>query len=622
MSAHKVLIVLTIVASSVAVGSSRPALAQADPSCPDINYLGNYPQDEELNWSENIQGVAHDAGHWFFTNTDYLMKLPVDQNLSDGDGVHDDNPDWAHPTDDLRRVPIPGPLASQGYNHYGDIDQIGGFVLVPIERQDDPKKVVIAAFRTSDLALVSWVEVTGIQGDHGGWLAVNPATRLVYSSGGQISKDDPITRYALDLGALHALDADGSGPTDDLSSALTPLGQFYLHEADGSDLIRAFKSMQGGAFTPWGDLFIVNGYFEGDPDDERWGVHLFDAGGAMITESTNGSGNFNFEFHVDDEEEPEGIDWWNRDGQDPASPSITGQLHVVMVDNTNFFSFETSPDDLYFKHYTVDYFCHAGADSDGDGLTDDREVYEIGTEPLVADTDGDGLNDGQEVGLGTNPFSPDSDGDGLSDGDEVNVHLSDPLLPDSDGDGLMDGEEVNLYGTSPVLSDTDGDGLSDPDEIFTYGTDPTVADTDGDGLSDGQEVALGTDPKDADDDDDGLNDGLEVAYGTDPLSPDTDGDGLLDGGDVEFVQRAVSQLPAADFNPPGQGTRKAILDRLEDIESLLLAGRVERAIEKLTALRQTVDGCGTSPDRNDRILVCQDQVTIRGLVDLLIANVS
>ena len=57
-------------------------------------------------------------------------------------------------------------------------------------------------------------------------------------------------------------------------------------------------------------------------------------------------------------------------------------------------------------------------DSDGDGLSDDREE-ELGTDPNDPDSDDDGLNDGDEVGLGTDPLNPDSDGDGILDGDEV-----------------------------------------------------------------------------------------------------------------------------------------------------------------------------------------------------------
>ena len=72
-------------------------------------------------------------------------------------------------------------------------------------------------------------------------------------------------------------------------------------------------------------------------------------------------------------------------------------------------------------------------DSDGDGLTDERE-QELGTDPRVADTDGDGLSDGEEVNeYGTDPMDPDTDGDGLDDGDEVRGQTDGGVaLPDSD----------------------------------------------------------------------------------------------------------------------------------------------------------------------------------------------
>jgi hypothetical protein len=622
-----ILVASAMLAPVVATGSGQ---ARADTLCPAINFLGDYPQDEELNWSENIQGVAHDRAHWFFTNSGHLMKIPVGHDLSDGVGVDETNPDWAHPTADLRRVGIPDSLADLGYNHYGDIDQIEGFVLAPLEKDGGS---AFAAFRASDLRLVSWMETTGIQGEKNGWLAISPVTsdparRLIYSSGENVSAEEPMTRYTLNLGVLKSLEGDETDGMNDLDQAIAFKDHFYLHEADGGDLEREFRVMQGATFTPWGDMFTINGYLdEPFPLDFRGGIHLFDAEGTLVTESENGSGDFNFEYHVDDDEEPEGIDWWNRAGQSPSSPHIGGQLHAVMIDNTNFditdpFDPESDPDDLYFKHYTVDYFCRAGLDSDGDGLTDDAEVYQLNTDPLVADTDGDGLSDGDEVNtFGSDPLDPDTDGDGITDGDEIDVYGSDPTKADTDGDGLTDGDEINTHGTSPILSDTDGDGLSDPDELFTYGTDPTKADTEGDGVTDGDEVTLGTDPNDPDGDDDGLDDGLEMAYGTDPGSADTDGDGLLDGQDVDFVQNAVGALPISEFRPPGQGTRKAILKTLDDVERRLLAGDENGAIKLLRQLRVHLDGCGTAPDGNDWIVDCPDQTQVRALVDLLIANI-
>lgn len=66
-------------------------------------------------------------------------------------------------------------------------------------------------------------------------------------------------------------------------------------------------------------------------------------------------------------------------------------------------------------------------DSDRDGLTDDEEAYDVGTNPRAFDTDSDGLGDGEEwLDYGTDPLDWDTDRDGYSDGDEV-YHGDDPL---------------------------------------------------------------------------------------------------------------------------------------------------------------------------------------------------
>ena len=74
----------------------------------------------------------------------------------------------------------------------------------------------------------------------------------------------------------------------------------------------------------------------------------------------------------------------------------------------------------------------APADSDGDGLDDQREA-ELGTDPLVADSDGDGLSDGAEVDTHkTNPLSLDTDDDKFGDALEI-AEGHDPLDPNSPG---------------------------------------------------------------------------------------------------------------------------------------------------------------------------------------------
>ena len=208
------------------------------------------------------------------------------------------------------------------------------------------------------------------------------------------------------------------------------------------------------------------------------------------------------------------------------------------------------------------------ADTDGDGIADNIEVWTHGSDPRFDDTDGDGLSDPEEITLGTSIRNPDCDGDGLLDGWEIANGFNPLSQPnegeadgDADGDGLTNLQEQAL-GSNPRNPDTDGDELPDKQET-THGTDIHNPDTDNDGLTDKQELDLGYDPLDPDMDRDGMPDGWEAAHGldprnsargngafgdpdrdglsnideylngTDPRCPDTDGDGVPDDVEVE-----------------------------------------------------------------------------------------
>lgn len=220
-----------------------------------------------------------------------------------------------------------------------------------------------------------------------------------------------------------------------------------------------------------------------------------------------------------------------------------------------------------------------------------------------ADTDGDGLTNGDEVRLGTDLNSPDTDNDGLTDAVEANEQETNPLQRDTDRDGLPDGQEVNEAGTDPQERDSDGDGLTDGQEVNTERTNPLDRDSDDDGISDGADtspISTSTPPPPTvdlvgtqgainaqnaatqtafanlvaatqtalgnqvvatqtaiaqaatlyaitDTDGDGLTNQAEGTNGTDPNNPDTDGDGFLDGFDP-----APLLPPTATFTPvPG-----------------------------------------------------------------------
>jgi len=130
-----------------------------------------------------------------------------------------------------------------------------------------------------------------------------------------------------------------------------------------------------------------------------------------------------------------------------------------------------------------------GSDEDGDGANI-RIENDHGSDPKLYDTDGDGIWDGLEIfNLGTSPIQRDSDGDGLIDGIEdanrngrTDVGEPNPMKWDTDRDGLCDGLCKVKNGTELRGEDKNLDGILDEGE-----TDPTTNDTDGDEILDEQE---------------------------------------------------------------------------------------------------------------------------------------
>ena len=292
--------------------------------------------------------------------------------------------------------------------------------------------------------------------------------------------------------------------------------------------------------------------FDPDGDDSRlvfkllsqpaFGQITFNADGSFVfTANSNNTGEIIFDYSVTDED----------GGRTVQEACIKVTPKVDVADN-----------DQDGKPNNVDQ------DDDNDGISDDQERNQFGTDPFNADSDGDGLQDGTELGFTqgtpdsfggpvsfrpdadpsttTNPLNADTDGDGLTDGQEdsnsdgaspssiggtgtTGSGETDPNNPDSDGDGLGDGQEVNQVGSNPLDTDSD-DGSVDDGTEFGQGTNPVnnpgddvLRDFDQDGRPDNV---------DTDDDNDGIPDNEEQGLGTDPFNPDTDGDGLQDGTEV------------------------------------------------------------------------------------------
>ena len=478
--------------------------AQLADNCPSYIYWGNEPSfDDNPDWSDRAQGVANDGQYWFFTRRFKLYKYERAWRPRDG---RDDG--------QLSEMGIPGVLEDMGINHYGDLDYYRGYLFVPFEGEIiEPipgcpfclpiitPLAIVAVHRAADLSLVDWVDITEHQ-TKTGWIAINPVDGLLYTSGSKLTASDPLIRYTIDFNALEDSQQGGFLSFHDTIDIV---------ENDGTPIEGTFTYMQGGVFSPWADLFILDGKGSERSDRTRGGIHLFrkTADGTkfrLIHDSVNRSlappGEpplevppppspvlaFDYRTSSLGGQEPEGIDWWSQDNV--TDSKFPGQLHAILLNQ------ELSDDAIWWKHYTVDYFCMANLDSDGDGVSDRDEVYINNTHPLIIDSDNDFVDDRVDncpEMANENQYDMDSDG------------LGDACDPDADGDGQSNADE-NTCGSDPL----------DPASL--------APDKDGD---------MSPDCVDADDDNDGQTDADEVSCGSDPLdntslSPDFDGDDAPD----------------------------------------------------------------------------------------------
>lgn len=70
------------------------------------------------------------------------------------------------------------------------------------------------------------------------------------------------------------------------------------------------------------------------------------------------------------------------------------------------------------------------------------------------------------------------------------------------------------------------------------------------------------------------------------------------------------------------GNKSAMVSVLHEIEQQIGAGDLAGAAQKLSNLRMRVDGCGVKADKNDWIVSCSAQLSVRALIDTMIDDLN
>ncbi|RME27502.1 MAG: hypothetical protein D6806_04530 [Deltaproteobacteria bacterium] len=317
-------------------------------------FLGDYPSDSENGFSHEVQGVAHDSNYWYFSKNEpsQIWKVPKYAILDEvGQGSGGVN---VVSIDDT-------PLASEGYDHFGDIDYIpldeyGGYVIVPVEKNTKTLVPKLAFFYTSregeEIYYVGADYLLAQRWDNrASWCAYNPTDGMIYSSTSEY-REDPrlaIQRYSF----------------DDISFTLSPEGSIYLADDPGSPGILELDengapkldSIQGGVFSSLGNLYLVTG-------DGKAGIWVFivddtTSTATLVNASCEERGSWCGEFvfgygGITAGGEAEGIDIWDFENDPSYEPLCSlnskfclGQMHVIVLNNDAFH------DNWFLKHYAV-----------------------------------------------------------------------------------------------------------------------------------------------------------------------------------------------------------------------------------------------------------------------------
>jgi hypothetical protein len=271
-----------------AVGiAERYRLAMPQPA-----FVNNKPSDVEYDFSNDLQGITHDANNWFLTRTKYgcvsiictsfeakyglIAKVPLGTSLSSAPTGHGMPSSWNV-----------SPGGGRRYNHFGDLVHVNGLVYVSMSGDAG------GALGIYDTNLNPIAVATLSQNWSPGLVAYNPRDGLFYVP----SDSKTFQKYDVVV--------------SNLTATATWKGKLILNKS----IPGAF---QGSKFSPKGNLWLLTGI--DSSNREFWGIDA--ANGAVLIKGGLAPGSA---------DESEGLDIFDLDTE--KRPGMAGQLHLQMLNN-------------------------------------------------------------------------------------------------------------------------------------------------------------------------------------------------------------------------------------------------------------------------------------------------
>ena len=298
-------------------------------------FIRNYPEDREMGWSNELQGVCHDENNWFFAQNGNIWKFPLGHDLNET----------------CKSENRAKGIYKNTYGHrLGDFDYYEEYLFVPVSEDGTP---YIAVFRANDLSYVAKTCLTRFGKDFSSvhWCAINHGD--LYTSDENVGNDftentSPVMVYSIDMERI-------KNKQDDFLDYKTFI---RLYTSSGDRLTR--KHVQGGCFDDKNHLHINNGEYTLKISGHNYanndgGISVFSileipqtdpepcyrAKRIAYSDQTKG---FMYQFNKTGNE-PAGITYWDLTNKNPAG-KVCGCFHAIMSDNAGI-----GDDDFYFKHY-------------------------------------------------------------------------------------------------------------------------------------------------------------------------------------------------------------------------------------------------------------------------------